>query len=243
MRVKATSVGVVVIKGENTARILAMNKAGHLYGSVSLQTLTIIGLIIPGSICELSHWPIPAKVILLFLQNYVFWEMWVIICHSGMRAPVFSSLVWFTFELRTWVEFAFIHVFFCLFVCVLPCSKHLMTNATSWKSTRKTTTTRTALRSTTGTWDWGRTVSPNQDHTQTWDTRLCSSCPGLCEPLVKGHIQISLQIISNHVIFYKFFQLGLICARIESWSLMSLLCRQKNVGRAAVCQSNEWVFN
>lgn len=37
MRVKATSVGVVVIKGENTARILAMNKAGHLYGSQTLN--------------------------------------------------------------------------------------------------------------------------------------------------------------------------------------------------------------
>ncbi|KAM3601774.1 uncharacterized protein V6R79_018736 [Siganus canaliculatus] len=35
LRLKAVSVGVVVIKGETTGRYLAMNKNGRLYGSVS----------------------------------------------------------------------------------------------------------------------------------------------------------------------------------------------------------------
>lgn len=35
LRLKAVSVGFVVIKGEMTGRYLAMNKNGHLYGSVS----------------------------------------------------------------------------------------------------------------------------------------------------------------------------------------------------------------
>lgn len=35
LRIKAVSVGVVVIKGEMTGRYLAMNKKGRLYGSVS----------------------------------------------------------------------------------------------------------------------------------------------------------------------------------------------------------------
>lgn len=34
VRLKAVSVGVVVIKGEKTGRYLAMNKKGRLYGSV-----------------------------------------------------------------------------------------------------------------------------------------------------------------------------------------------------------------
>ncbi|XP_029304720.1 putative fibroblast growth factor 1 isoform X2 [Cottoperca gobio] len=37
LRLKATSVGVVVIKGEMTARYLAMNKNGRLYGSQALN--------------------------------------------------------------------------------------------------------------------------------------------------------------------------------------------------------------
>lgn len=36
LRIKAVSVGVVVIKGEATGRYLAMDGKGHLYGSVSL---------------------------------------------------------------------------------------------------------------------------------------------------------------------------------------------------------------
>ncbi|XP_010793419.1 putative fibroblast growth factor 1 [Notothenia coriiceps] len=37
LRLKAVSVGVVVIKGEITGRYLAMNKNGHLYGSQALN--------------------------------------------------------------------------------------------------------------------------------------------------------------------------------------------------------------
>ncbi|KAM4546247.1 putative fibroblast growth factor 1 isoform 2-T2 [Fundulus diaphanus] len=37
LRLKAVSVGVVVIKGEVTGRYLAMNKNGHLYGSPTLN--------------------------------------------------------------------------------------------------------------------------------------------------------------------------------------------------------------
>lgn len=37
LRLKAVSVGVVVIKGETTGRYLAMNKNGRLYGSVSFN--------------------------------------------------------------------------------------------------------------------------------------------------------------------------------------------------------------
>ncbi|XP_034033307.1 fibroblast growth factor 1-like [Thalassophryne amazonica] len=37
LRLKAVSVGVVVIKGEMTTRFLAMNKDGHLYGSQALN--------------------------------------------------------------------------------------------------------------------------------------------------------------------------------------------------------------
>lgn len=37
LRLKAVSVGVVVIKGEMTGRYLAMNKNGHLYGSQAVN--------------------------------------------------------------------------------------------------------------------------------------------------------------------------------------------------------------
>ncbi|KAM4620713.1 putative fibroblast growth factor 1 [Polymixia lowei] len=37
LRVKAVSVGVVVVKGEETGRYLAMNKDGRLYGSQALN--------------------------------------------------------------------------------------------------------------------------------------------------------------------------------------------------------------
>uniref|UniRef100_A0A3Q3R481 Fibroblast growth factor n=1 Tax=Monopterus albus TaxID=43700 RepID=A0A3Q3R481_MONAL len=37
LKLKAVSVGVVVIKGEKTGRYFAMNKNGHLYGSVKLN--------------------------------------------------------------------------------------------------------------------------------------------------------------------------------------------------------------
>lgn len=39
LRLKAVSAGVVVIQGEVTGRYLAMNKHGHLYGSVSVPVL------------------------------------------------------------------------------------------------------------------------------------------------------------------------------------------------------------
>lgn len=39
LRLKAVSIGVVVIKGEATGRYLAMNKNGRLYGSVSIDIL------------------------------------------------------------------------------------------------------------------------------------------------------------------------------------------------------------
>jgi len=40
LRMKAVSVGVVVIKGEMTGSYLAMNKNGRLYGSVGFHNLT-----------------------------------------------------------------------------------------------------------------------------------------------------------------------------------------------------------